>query len=726
MNPIAAERRIISVGGALCATAMLAAGTSRAGDGVSGVRGLISRVMPDHAAQVACEIIPADGGRDVFEIESRDGRVVLRGNDASSLSFGLHWYLKYVARCSVSLNGSQLRLPATLPPVPAKVRMTGWARSRYALNYCTFSYSMPWWNWEQWERFIDWMALNGVNQPLAVTGQEAVWQAVCRRFGIGDGEIAAFLAGPPYLPFQWMGCLDGHGGPLPADWIAKRTELQRKILARERELGMTPVLQGFTGHVPEPVLRKFPGTKAHRIQWTEFQTWMLDPTDPLFQTFGTAFIEEQTRLFGTDHLYDADSFIEMTPPSGDPAYLAEVGRATHAAMAAADPQAVWVLESWPFHPARPFWTQERVRALLGGVPDDRVLVLDLHCDVAPLWRQREGFFGKPWVWSFIFNFGNNTILGGSGPLPRFDDLAAVRKDPLAKNLRGVGLMMEGFDHNPLFADLMFEMAWRDGVDLRSWVQDFARFRYGTEHPAALAAWETLRTGPYGVGVGSNGGKPVVVQLPSPTSGHHRHAPEPLAAAYRHLLEAAPELAAVETYRHDLVNVARQALSNRAGELHRQAMDAFRAKDAAAFRQKSGEFLGLIRDLDEVLATNEEFVFGRWIADAKRWGADDAERAKLEWNARRIVTLWGSGTALRDYAWRESSGLMSGFYGRRWEIFLGRAQEALERGVPFDQAACHAEIARFETAWCSDTAPLPVEPVGDSVAVARRLFAKYMR
>ena len=45
------------------------------------------------------------------------------------------------------------------------------------------------------------MALNGINQPLAVTGQEAVWQAVGRRFGMTDAEIEAFLAGPPYLPF---------------------------------------------------------------------------------------------------------------------------------------------------------------------------------------------------------------------------------------------------------------------------------------------------------------------------------------------------------------------------------------------------------------------------------------------------------------------------------------------------------------------------------------------
>jgi alpha-N-acetylglucosaminidase len=44
------------------------------------------------------------------------------------------------------------------------------------LNYCTFTfgYTMLWWRWDDWERFIDWMALNGINMPLAIAEQEAV------------------------------------------------------------------------------------------------------------------------------------------------------------------------------------------------------------------------------------------------------------------------------------------------------------------------------------------------------------------------------------------------------------------------------------------------------------------------------------------------------------------------------------------------------------------------
>lgn len=41
-----------------------------------------------------------------------------------------------------------------------------------------FTDSYVWWNWERWEKEIDWMALQGINLPLAFTGQEAIWQKV--------------------------------------------------------------------------------------------------------------------------------------------------------------------------------------------------------------------------------------------------------------------------------------------------------------------------------------------------------------------------------------------------------------------------------------------------------------------------------------------------------------------------------------------------------------------
>jgi len=286
-------------------------------------------------------------------------------------------------------------------------------------------------------------------------------------------------------------------------------------------------------------------------------------------------------------------------------------------------------------------------------------------------------------------------------------------------------MMEGYSHNPLIFDIMFELAWRDDVELKSWVQEFARFRYGKENADAQAAWETLRTTLYNRSTGGTEGRTIVTAFPAVGRGYSRYPASALSRTYRLLLSAKTQLGATETYRHDLVNIARQTLSNHAGGLYQKAMAAFAAKDAAAFRQASGEFLQLTRDLDELLATSDEFLLGSWLEDAKRWGASDAERAKLEWNARRILTLWGAGAALRDYAWKEWSGLLTGFYAKRWEIFFRRQQEALDAGKPFDQGACNAELFKLENEWASQHETYPSKPKGDSIEVAQRLFDKYI-
>lgn len=683
---------------------------------------LARRILPRHHAQIVFARIPDAGGQDVFELSDEGGRVRIGGNSPLSMSFGLGWYLERHAHAQVSINGRQLELPAQLPPVGSPVRLEAWARYRYLLNYCTFGYVTPWWDWEEWEPFIDWMALSGINAPLAVTGQEAVWQAVGRRFGMTEEEITAFLPAAPYLPFCWMGCLDGYGGPLPEGWIERRAALERRILARERELGMTPVLQGFTGHIPEALARRHPEARTQRIHWVEWETTMLDPTDPLFGQIAEAFLAEQTRLFGSDHLYAADSFIEMTPPSGELDYLADLGRAIYDGMARYDPEAVWLLQGWTFMNQGVFWTEDRVRAFLGAVPNERMLLLDLYCDGYPVWSATDGFHGKPWVWSFISNFGGQVFLGSSGPVDRFADLAAVRRDPLASGLSGVGYMMEGFGNNPPLFDLMFELAWDSDIDVDEWFGDYPTARYGARSEAATRAWEILRQRVYSRGWGRQS---VVAAYPSDGLDHSAYSLSALAEAWRLLLEAEPTVGRSATWEHDVVNVARQALATYAGTIHEEAVSAFARGDADAHREASRRFLGLIADIDELLGSNEQFLLGRWLADARQWGGSGAERAHLEYNARRILSLWGDTAWLRDYACREWSGMLRSFCGRRWEIYLDRQQAALRSGEPFDRAACDAELLAFENAWSRGREACPEQPRGDAGALATRLYAKYI-
>ncbi|MDY0168911.1 MAG: alpha-N-acetylglucosaminidase TIM-barrel domain-containing protein [Thermoguttaceae bacterium] len=684
-------------------------------------RDLLERLLPEYSGRFEFETIPPADGHDVFEIESRGGRVVIRGNTAGSMATGLNWYLNHHCHCHVSLHGRQLNLPDPLPEVTPKVRQVSWARHRYFLNYCAFGYSLPWYHWDQWEELIDWMALRGVNMLLSVTGQEAVWQAVCRRLGLSDEEVAAFLAGPPFLPFQWMGCLQGWGGPLPDGWIERHEKIQKKIVARQRELGMTPVLQGFTGHVPAAIEKKFPDAKLHHIQWIEWQTPLLDPLDPLFAKIARLLMEEQVKRFGTDHFYAADTFIEMTPPSGEAEYLERLSRAIYGGMVESDPAAVWVLQGWAFMYHRKFWTDPRVQAFLGAVPDDRMVILDLFCEARPMWSETEAFFGKPWLWCNIQNFGNRVFLGG--PLVKIAaDLPAARSQPESGRLSGLGFVNEGLGYNPAVFDLMFETAWRDAPpELDCWIGQYAGHRYGRASADAVQAWQALLSTVYARRAVTLSVVHRVPSLNTPAGHPHSRA---VAEAWRRLLDSAEELGEADPYRYDLVHVARQALSNHATVSHRAAVAAWHKKDAAAFAQTAERFLGLLDDMDELLATRREFLLGRWLEDAKRWGTDDAGRAKLEWNARRVLTLWGEGPQIDDYASKEWSGLISGYYRPRWERFFEALADSLRNGEPFEDLAFRASLRPWMAAWSDGQETYPTEPRGDSVAVARRLWDKY--
>ena len=691
-------------------------------DACRAARGLVERLLPGQEDRFAFEVIDAEDGHDVFEIEAADSRAVIRGNSGVSMAMGLNWYLKHYCRCHVSWCGSQLKLPDTLPAVQPKVRRVCWAKCRYFLNYCCFGYSLPWYDWAQWERMIDWMALNGINMPLSVTGQEAVWQAVCRRLGMSDQEITEFLAGPPYLPFQWMGCLDGWGGPLPESWTAKHEALGKKILARQRELGMTPVLQGFTGHVPQAVGRLWPDAKLYRIRWIDWETNLLDPLDPRFAKIATMWMEEQSKRFGTDHLYAADTFIEMKPPSGDTKDLADLSRAIYAGMASHDPQAVWILQTWIFLNKQTFWTQPRIEAFLGAVDEDQMLCLDLACENRPQWKRTEGFCGKPWLWCNVQNYGCTVSLGGS--LKGIsEDLPAARVDPLGTKAVGLGFVNEGLDYNPVVYDLMFEMAWRDGpVDLAAWIGDYATYRYGQSNDDARRAWNILRTCVYDAPQRT---RSIIVGVPSLAArGGAPYSNLQLVEAWRALLAASDALGNSDAYRFDLVNLARQVLSNHASRLHGEIVKAHRSGDLEAYDKAVERFLGLIADLDALVGTREEFLLGKWVSDARRWGETDAEKAQMEWNARRVLTLWGGGTAINDYACKEWSGMFRGFYGQRWKTYLAEQRQALVDKQPLDEKASYARLREWMLAW-SDPQPIgPASPRGDSVALVRELWNRY--
>ena len=218
---------------------------------------LIKRILPAHYKSFIVKI-SENIEKDYFSIRNKDGFIELEANYPVAIGSALYWYLKYFCNCHISWSGDQLKLPDILPLPENEISHKANFDFRYYLNYCTFSYSMPWWNWERWEREIDWMALHGINLTLAIVGQEAVWQNLMRKLQFTEEQIFEFLPGPAYLAWGWLGNFDGWGGPTTQNWIDDQKELQQKIISRLTEMGITPVLQAFTGRVPKYLTGKIP------------------------------------------------------------------------------------------------------------------------------------------------------------------------------------------------------------------------------------------------------------------------------------------------------------------------------------------------------------------------------------------------------------------------------------------------------------------------------------
>ena len=662
---------------------------------------LAVRLLGDKlAGQIVFRQTDSDG--EVFELRSEKGKVVIEGSSASSLAVGLGHYLKYCCHINVSWDaGEKIALPKTLPPVDKAVRREARVGSRFFLNYCTFGYSMVWWQWGDWERFIDWMALNGINLPLAITGQESVWYRVWTQLGLSDEEVRGYFTGPAHLPWHRMINLDHWQGPLPAGWLEHQERLQKRIVARERELGMRPVLPAFAGHVPEALKRIFPEAKISRMSsWggfrDEYRSFFLDPMDSLFAKIQTLFLQEQTRLYGTDHVYGVDPFNEVDPPSWEPQFLAEAGKTIYETLAANDPDAVWVQMTWLFYIDKSHWTKPRIEAYLGSVPKGRLLLLDYFAENTEVWRQTENYFGQPFVWCYLGNFGGNTMLAGN--------MAETgRRIEEAKTASGIGSTLEAFDCNPVMYEYVLDKAWTPVMTDREWVDAWADRRLGRPNSQNREAWQLLTDSVY-TRSAALGQAPLVNARPA-LSGHGNWTTNPayhynnkvLYDAWKKMTKAARDNKRVtNAMAFDLVNVGRQYMSNHFSTLRDELAEAYSQRDIVAATDAGLKMERLLSQLDSLLSVHPYFSLQRWMDKASSFGTDAADSTYYRRNAKTLLTTWGeTPQSLNDYASRTWAGLVSHYYHPRWHELICEVLMAVKLKGEVDWKLFNKSMWRLE-------------------------------
>lgn len=687
------------------------------------IDGLLERIDKGASRKFAIEL--KKGDKDFFELGQKGAKVLVRGNSYVSIATGINWYLKYYAGIHLSWNGMQAKLPDVLPPVKEPLRKETDLGLRYDFNYCTYSYTMAFWDWDRWEKEIDWMALHGINLPLAAVGQECIWRNMLLKLGYTPDEVNRFIAGPAFLAWWAMNNLEGWGGPNPDSWYARQEALQKKILKRMKEYGIRPVFPGYSGMVPHDADTKLGLNIAKPELWNGFvRPAFLQPTDARYSEIASLYYAEQKKLFGTAEFYSMDPFHEAGNAEG--VDFDAAGKAIMAEMKKVNPKAVWVVQGWTENP-RP----DMIENLANG----DLLILDLFSECRPMWgipsiwKREKGYGHHDWVFCMLENFGGNVGLHG-----RMDQLLnnfyLTKTHPLAARLKGIGLTMEGSENNPVMFELMCELPWRpEKFTKEEWLKDYLFARYGVRDPKIEQAWTILANSIYNCPFGNNQqgphesifcGRPTLnnFQVSSWSKMANYYDPTLTAEAAALMVEVADKYRGNNNFEYDLVDIVRQALADEGRIVYNRTVADFKSFDKRSFARDSQRFLALLLQQDRLLGTRSEFRVGRWIEQARRAGTTPQEQDLYEWNARVQITTWGNRTCaddggLRDYAHKEWNGILRDFYYKRWEAYWKTLQDQLD-GKP----EVILDYYAMEEPWTLARNPYGAAPEGNPVDEAK--------
>lgn len=660
-----------------------------------------------------------DDGYSGFKTHMDNGKLYVEANNGVALCRGVYDFIKRYQAGICSWSGTRFET-ALLPPDEAVREVLSPFKHRYYLNVVTYGYSMPYWDKQRWDEEIDWMALHGIDMPLALVANEAISARVWKKLGLTEEEIAAYFVGPAHLPWMRMGNASGIDGPLPKEWHKKQIALQHHILKRMKTLGMKPICPAFAGFIPQAFKRLYPNLNIIETKWCggAFRNWMLSPEEPLFHTIGKMFIEEWEKEFGTGKYYLADSFNEMEipfPPKGSPErykQLANYGERVYQSIKDGNEQAVWVMQGWMFGYQRDIWDYETLQALLSRVPDNGMLLLDLAEDYnhhfwhnGANWDVYKGFFNKPWIFSVIPNMGGKTAMTGQLAFYANGRLKAL-KSPNKGRLEGYGMAPEGIENNELIYELLTDGAWtQDSIAIDLWLENYAKCRYGVYTHELQAYFRDIQKSVYGSFTDHPRYnwqfRPGLVKKGSVnTTDDFYRAIESFAQS-----EQRPN----NLFIADLMELTVLYAGGKLETLVKQIEDAYQKQDMVTAQTNEKAFIETMQTMDNILSAHPTLRLERWLNYARKQTNNPKQKQLYEQNARRILTIWGP--PVDDYSARIWSGLLRDYYLPRWMHYFAEKRSK----TPFNWA-------EWERDWVENNQPLsPAAKPQDIVKSCKELI-----
>ncbi|MCM4149962.1 alpha-N-acetylglucosaminidase [Arenibacter sp. N53] len=655
---------------------------------------------------------------DTYSVQVENNKIVVTGTSPTALTRGAYDYLKNATHSIVSWSGNKVHIPEILPKYN-KTTTTPF-KYRYYLNTVTHGYTTPYWDWERWEKELDWMALHGMNMPIIAGAHEAILLRTFKKLGLTEEEALEYFSGPAHFPWNRMGNIGNWDGPPPLSFFEKQIGLAHKMQDRMKELDMHPIVHAFAGFVPKGLQRIYPNEELRELGWGGFdeKVQILSPKSELFKKIGKLYIQEWENEFGKGEFYLADSFNEMDVPlSDDPEManeeLASYGKAVYEPIAEANPEAVWVMQGWtfPYHRDKKgnlFWTPERLKAMMSGIPDDKLLILDmaneynaLYWKIPYSWEMYDGFFGKQWIYSFIPNMGGKVPLNGV-----LDFYAEAPEEAInfkgKKNLVGFGFAPEGIENNEIIYELLADWGWREkAINLDEWIKNYCLDRYGKYPESLKGAYNLLRKS----ALGTFTDHPRFKYQFRPDQGSATvHNSGDFLEAAKLFLEASNDIDDKELYNYDAIEIGAQAIGLKIDSLFNEAEGETNENLKYQTYQNA---IDLMLKLDRVLASHSKHKLSNWVDLARNFGDTPEEKLYYESNAKRLITTWGGG--VNEYAARTWSGLIGDYYAQRWQLWL----DANKHGKDFDTLKW--EEGWITSEWKNNTVPYE-DPIAEIKAI----------
>lgn len=493
-----------------------------------------------------------------------------------------------------------------------------------------------------------------------------------------------------------MGNIHSWGGPLSPEGRATLFTLQQRIIQLQRSFGMKVALPAFAGFLPLSIKRLYPNTTFSVVQrWNRFSekyccSLFLAPDQILFADIANRFQKRVIHSYGTDHIYFADPYNEVRPEKLNVQYINMVAAGIYRGMQSLDNEAVWLLQGWMFIDNL-IWSDELIRTFLTSVPLGKLLVLDLQSEQRPQYIRTKSYYGQPFIWCMLHNFGGTLGMHGSVKSVNEGISQALRMPN--SSMIGVGITPEGINQNYVIYLLALDRAWSNSdLNLTEWFANYATVRYGVENQNLQNAWHLLRDSVYSyTGNRTIHGKYIIVKRPSfYLQSWVWYNSLDVYNAWGKLLLAKPfvPLTHYDNYEYDLVDITRQYLQINAEYLYTNILKAYRQKRIYLYDILANRLMELFIDLEKILSTHVDFLLGVWLNAAQNFLpniTNETERRLYDFNARNQITIWGPNGEIIDYATKQWSGLIKDYHAPRWKLFLDELRFCLLSNNSFNYA-----------------------------------------